>query len=285
MDSLVRGSTIAFINSLNLDDMLFKYGVRINPNLVQDVQCSIIPVNVALKGEPAKWTPAPWLYYPLIEPSNDNSLSKNVNLIKTQFISTIDTVGQDISVNKSVILRSSQFTKLVNVPVMINLDEFKQNPAKRDFNRPFQPVGIVLQGTFKSVFKNRIISGFVKNSGYVLKDSSVKTKMIVIADADIIRNEVHNSPKGPVLATLGYDRYTRQTFGNKELIMNAINYLTDENGLLNIRSREIKLRLLNKEKIIADKFKWQLINILFPLAIVLIFGFVIKFVRSLKYAG
>jgi ABC-2 type transport system permease protein len=284
MDSLVRGSTVAFINSLNLDDMLFRYDIRVNPNLVQDVQCSIIPVNIALEGEQAKWTPAPWLYYPLITPSSEHPLSKNVNLIRTQFVSTIDTVGNDLSVKKTVILRSSQYTKLVNVPVMISLEEFKQNPAKQDFNKPFQPVGLLLEGSFKSVFKNRLISGFVKTQNYVLRDSSVNTKMIVVADADIVRNDIRNSPKGPVIATLGYDRYTRQTFGNKEFILNAVNYLTDENGLLNVRSREIKLRLLDKEKVTADKFEWQLINILFPLAIVLIFGLVIKLIRIRKYA-
>ncbi|NJO68842.1 MAG: gliding motility-associated ABC transporter substrate-binding protein GldG [Bacteroidetes bacterium] len=282
-DSLANGSTFAFINQTNVDDMLFTYGVRINPALVQDIRCNVIPINTAVRGSQAKWTPMPWLYYPLITPQTDHPVSRSLNMILARFPTHIDTVGNDASIRKTPLLLTSPFTRLVSVPAMISLEEVRKTPTRNEMNGGPKTLAVLLEGTFQSVFRNRnasaIIPGFPAEQ---IKQSS-PTRMIVISCGDMIRNDVRMTSQGPVAGQLGYDRYTRQTFGNKDFLMNCIQYLTDDAGLMHLRSKNFKLRILDKQRIREEKVKWQIINTLIPAVIVVIFGFYFNYRRKTKY--
>ncbi|MCK5822459.1 MAG: gliding motility-associated ABC transporter substrate-binding protein GldG [Bacteroidales bacterium] len=284
IDSLAySNSTIALANNINIDDQLFKYGVRINPNLIEDIQCAVIPVNTALVGAQPKFTPSPWLFFPLISASQTNPITRNLNLIKTEFVSSIDTVGNNPSVKKTILLHSSNYTKVVNAPARISLDMVDQQPDQRQFNKRNVPIAILLEGQFESVFKNRLAVDIAKSKDIAYKDKSDDTKMIVVADGDIIKNRFKYYGEKIIPYPLGYDRYTRQTFGNKEFILNAIDYLTGNSDLMQVRSREIKLRLLDKTKINNQRLKWQIINTILPIFVIIIIGIILIFLRKRKY--
>lgn len=283
MDSLINGSTIAFIRDLNLDDMLFRYGVRINPDLIQDIQCNVIPVNMALAGNPAKFVPAPWLYYPLLSPPPTHPVTKNLNLIKTEFVSSIDTLKARQNIKKTVLLGSSPYSRTVSVPRDIRLNEIKDNPEKSHFTASNIPVAVLLEGVFQSAFQNRNYQQYVSGQDVTFKAGSKPGKMIVVSDGDMIRNDIRNTPNGTMILPLGMDRFTREVFGNKEFIVNAMNYLTDQEGLIQLRSKEFKIRLLDKTKIQEHHLKWQLINTVLPVLVVIILGFFYNYLRKRKY--
>ncbi|MBI9053651.1 MAG: gliding motility-associated ABC transporter substrate-binding protein GldG [Bacteroidales bacterium] len=285
MDSLStgNGTSFAFMNDVNLGDQLFKYGVRVNPNIIQDIQCAVIPINTAIAGQQAKFTPAPWLYFPLLNAPNSNSITKNLNLLKSEFPSSIDIVGDKSGVKKQVILYSSTGSKLLNVPLMVSLSEVKDQSDPRSFDKPLNPIAVLMEGEFESVFTNRPLKEITKGQDFTFKEKSSSTKMIVVSDADIIRNDVKQRADGVFLSPLGYDRYTQQTYGNKEFVMNAVHYLVDESGVLDIRSREFKLRILDKEKVKKDKTAWQFVNTVLPVLIILLFGFYTSYKRRKKY--
>ncbi len=284
MDSLAySSSTLALVNNINLEDQLFKYGVRINPNLIEDIQCALIPVNTAIVGTQPKFTPSPWLFFPLIQPPNTNPITKNLNLIKTEFVSSIDTVGNDPAIKKTVLLSTSKYTKIINAPARISLEMVNEEPDQRQFNKSNVPIAVLLEGQFQSVFKNRLTDDIIESKDIAFKDKSVNTKMIVIADGDIIKNQVRHYGKKTIPYPLGYDRYTRQTFGNKEFILNVIDYLTGNSDLMQVRSRDIKLRLLDKTKINNQRLKWQIINTILPILVIIILGIIFILLRKRKY--
>lgn len=284
LDSLTHSSSaVALIKELNLADQLFKYGVRINPSLVMDIQCSLIPVNTALEGQPARFTPAPWYYSPLLLPPSEHIITRNLGMVKAEFASSIDIVGENPGVESHVLLSTSRLSRAVNVPVFVTLETAKKQLNPAFFSMPFLPVAVLLEGEFESVFANRPFP-LPTNKDYEIRDRSVPTKMIVIGDGDIIRNDVSLNRGVPEPLPLGYDRYSRQTFGNKEFILNAIAYLLDEKGLMELRSRQLTLRLLDREKLRAEKMKWQLINILLPLLIVSVFGISFTWYRRYRYS-
>lgn len=281
--SLGNGNTFAFINDVNLGDQLFKYGVRINPNVVQDVQCAVIPINTSIVGQPAKFAPAPWLYFPLISARNDNPITRNLNMIKSEFPSSVDAVGDNVGFKKQVILNTSVSSRVLEIPLMISLNEVREQIDPQKFNSPYLNIAVLIEGEFESVFKSRPLKSILEGNEFSFVEKSEPTKMIVISDADIIRNDVTNRADGIYLSPLGYDRYTKQTFGNREFIINCMHYLIDESGILNIRSREFKLRLLDKEKIKRDKTKWQFINTIMPVLLVALFGIYMSLKRKKKY--
>ncbi len=284
-DSLEQtGVTVGLIEQINLDDQLFKYGVRINPKLIQDINCAIIPINIAFVGQQPKYVPAPWLYFPLLFPLENHPVTKNLNLIRSEFVNVIDTVGVEGRIKKKILLRSSKDTRVVSVPVFIRLEDIKDPPAEREFNKPFQSAAVLLEGEFESVFKNRMISQYIKNQDVDFRDHSIPNRMIIVADGDVIRNEVSVRADRIIPLTLGQDRYTQQTYGNKEFILNAVHYLAEETSLVEIRSRTLTLRLLDKTKIINEKFKWQLINTVLPVLILVLFGLVNRYFRKRKFA-
>ena len=284
MDSLsVGGSTFALMNEVNLGDQLFKYGVRVNPNIIQDIQCAIIPVNTAVGGSQPQFAPAPWLYFPLLNGLNNNPITKNLNMIKSEFPSVLDTVGNNVEVKKQVILTSSHSSKVLNIPLLVSLREVSEQPDPSTFDMPNNPIAIIMEGNFESVFKNRLIDKYIDGFQFEYKEKSVATKMIIVSDADIIRNDIRQRADGVFITPLGYDRYTKQTYGNKEFVMNAVHYLVDESGILDMRSREFKLRLLDKTKIQNEKTRWQVINSVLPVLFIVAFAFLVAYLRKRKY--
>jgi ABC-2 type transport system permease protein len=285
MDSLAYSpSTFGFSYNLNLDDQLFKYGVRINQNLIQDMQCGVIPVNSALAGQQAKFTPAPWVYNPLISPNQNHTITRNLDMVKTQFVSTIDTVGDNFDVKKTILLASSQYGRTVNVPVVVDLSIVNEPLDPARFTTPYLPAAILLEGNFTSVFENRISPVAYTPKKFSILEESKPTKMIVISDGDIISNHVRGVGKNIEILPLGYDRFTKQTFGNKELILNCVNYLCDMQNLLEARTKEYKLRLLDRAKTKQQRLKWQLINVLLPIIIIAFLGVVFTYFRKKKYS-
>jgi gliding-associated putative ABC transporter substrate-binding component GldG len=284
MDSLASGSALAMINDLNLDDMLFRYGVRINPVLLEDLQCNIIPVNVALEGNNPDFKPAPWYYFPLLTAPLDNPVTRNLNMIRTEFVNTIDTIGARKGTHKTVLLRSSAASRLVEAPVIISLDEIRADPTRIDFGKSWMPVAVMLDGTFESVFQNRMISTIVPLSEKSFKPKSVPTGMLVAADGDMIRNDIRVTPSETVSLPLGFDRYTQQTFGNKDFVMNALHFLTGNEELINLRSRDLTLRLLDKAKIREDRAFWVILNTVLPVILIVFGGIFYNLFRKRKYS-
>jgi ABC-2 type transport system permease protein len=280
MDSLVNTErTIALTNELNLDDMLFNYGVRLNSNLIVDMNALPIPVVVDQKGN-QKFVP--WIFFPVLVPTSSHPIVRNLNAIKSEFISSIDTLDTP-GVKKTILLATSRYSKVLNTPVVVSLSYLYQEPDGEQFNQPYQPVAVMLEGEFASLFENRIPPEIAEAPEVGFLEKSSKTAMIVVADGDIIKNQLQPGTKGPTPLPLGYDRYTGQQFGNKDFVLNAMNYLCDDSGLLSVRSREVKLRKLDAARVDAERLKWQLVNTIAPLLLVLGFAFVIGYLRKRRY--
>ena len=281
-DSLVNGETVGLYRPLNIEDQLFRYGVRVNPVIVQDLECMPIGLTV-MSGGRQQVVPAQWIYYPLLIPSTSSPITRNLNKVKSEFANYIDTVGLDPAIRKKILLATSNFSRTISPPVLISLKEAVLKYDEKDFNKSNLPVSVLLEGVFPSVFKNRMVSYVSDNKTIKLKTESVRNKMIVIADADIIRNEVTRTGMGETPSPLGRDKYTGQIFGNTDFLINCINYLVDDHGIMELRSRELKLRLLNKTRIKTEKLKWQLINITGPVLIVIIAGLLYSYYRRRKF--
>lgn len=277
------GFTTGLYRPLNLVDQLFKYGVRVNPRIIQDQQCSIIPINIALAGQQPKFSPVPWIYFPLLTPFDNHPITKNLNLIRSEFVNVLDTVGTDSGIRKEYLLCTSKFSRVISPPVRISLEEIKNPPGPKEFNVSHLPVAVLLEGSFESVFKNRPTDRYIGEMKYQILEKSVPTRMIVVADGDIIRNEVRRTANGNIPLPLGQDRYTKQLYGNKDFILNAVNYLIDDINLMNIRSKELKLRLLDKNRVKREKIMWQFINVVVPALFVILFGVVVVVFRRRKY--
>ncbi|HAH26250.1 MAG TPA: gliding motility-associated ABC transporter substrate-binding protein GldG [Prolixibacteraceae bacterium] len=284
LDSLSTGlTTLAFPQKLNLDDQLFKYGIRLNANLVQDAECLRIPVNTAPAGQPAKFAPAPWYFSPLLIPSENHVISRNLNRLKAEFVSSIDTVGGQPQVGKTVILATSPYSLVSNTPMEVSLASINNPPDRRLFSQPSQSVGVLLEGTFTSVFKNRMVDAFGVKASQV-KTESQPTRMIIFSDGNLIANKYRFSAGNPEYMPLGYDQYSQQTFGNRDFLLNAVNYLCDDQGLMELRSRVFKIRLLDKVRIREEKTFWQMLNVLMPLVLIALFGGIYVYVRRRKYS-
>ena len=282
-DSLVYGGTVGLYRPLNIEDQLFMYGVRVNPAIVQDLECMLIRLTVMSGGTRQQVVPAPWVYYPLLNPSADHPITRNLNKVKGEFVNYIDTVGFDPAIRKKILLSTSDFSRTISPPVMISLKEGELPPSEKDYNKSKLPVAVLLEGVFPSAFKNRTVSNLTDDKNLKIKTESKETKMIVIADADIIRNEVRRVGLNETPLPLGQDKYTGQVFGNRDFLINCLNYLVDNNGIMELRSRELKLRLLNSQKVKAERLKWQLINIIGPLIIVIISGVLYSYFRKRNY--
>lgn len=284
MDSLSRGATtVARVDQLNLHDQLFKYGVRVNPNLVKDLQSAVIPVNTAYSGDKPKFSPTPWLYFPLLSSMNNHPINKNLKLIRSEFASTIDTLPAFPGMKKTVLLQTTKNTQVVQAPVIVSLREVEQKVNPRQFNMGRQIIGVLLDGKFQSVFKNRFVKDMEDSTRLEYRENSKSTQQIVISDGDLVKNEVNHRPNGVYISRLGYDKYTQQTFGNKNFAINVVHYLADKKGLINIRGKEVKLRLLDKSKISQEHFKWQIINVVLPILVIIFFGIIKNIIRRRKY--
>ncbi len=280
MRSSKKGEQLAFQKKLNLDDQLFTYGIRINYDLIGDMNCGQIPVSTGEVGGQAQIQMVPWLFYPIIMPVSQHPMIKNLDGIKTEFISTIDTIATK-NVKKTILLTTSPYNRELETPTIISLNMIEDTPDPKRFQSTPKPVCVLLEGSFKSNFLNRPIPEGT-NFPVASINKSVNTKMLVFSDGDVFKNEV--STKDGSVFPLGYDKYNQQTYGNKTFLLNALDYLTDDSGLITLRTKEIKLRLLDKGKLVAEKTKWQLINTLLPLIMLIVFGIFQHIYRKRKYA-
>ncbi|WP_456377987.1 gliding motility-associated ABC transporter substrate-binding protein GldG [Lutibacter sp.] len=274
LDSLMQtGETLAYPRDLGLTDLFFKYGIRINTDLITDLHSSEITLATGNIGNKTQFSQFQWNYYPLLNSTNNHPINTNIEAVNVKFANSIDTLKN--AIQKTILLQSSPLSKSIGTPSIISLKLIteQQNPAK--YNDGKKPIAVLLEGTFKSAYSGRIKPFTYKK----VKNKSVNTKMVVISDGDIIANEIS---KGKPLA-LGVNKWTNQEYGNKEFLLNTINYLLDDSGLLNIRSKTVKIDFLNKQKAFKETRKWQLINILFPLALLTIFGLIFNYLRKRKY--
>ncbi|WP_282037171.1 gliding motility-associated ABC transporter substrate-binding protein GldG [Saccharicrinis aurantiacus] len=283
VDSLRKsGEAVGILSDINISDQLFKYGVRINPVIVQDIQAGMIPVSIAKPGQQPSIVPAPWLYSPLLIPQPNHSITRNLNVVTSEFVSTIDTVNNDLDLERSVLLRSSRYSKVDQVPVYITLALVNQKPDRREFTQSFLPTAIAQKGVFKSIFENRLKPNNI-NSDVPILTSSKPTKMIVVADGDIIKNKVRFKGTNPKVLPLGFDEMTNTTFGNKDFIVNAVNYLCDDEGWMNLRSRSYTLRMLDKSKVSEQSFYWKLFNLIAPIFFLAIIASLVFYYRKINY--
>jgi ABC-2 type transport system permease protein len=281
LDSLQnKGQIMAVNQKLNLDDMLFEYGARVNYNLITDLNSSLIPVATGMSGQQAKIDVLPWLYYPVLNPDTGSVLVKNIDGIRSQFASTVDTIGVP-NVYKKIVLQTSAYNKIFETPKMLSIQMVAQQPKEEEYTSMPKSVGVLLEGSFKSVFLNRPIpDGITEN--YKLPANSKPTKMIVIGDGDVFSNQISKTDQTPF--PLGFDRYSQQNYGNKSLLLNIADYFTDDDNLIALRNKEVKVRLLDKVRLRTEKTKWQLINAVFPLLLLICFAIFQHYYRKHKYA-
>ncbi|MBL6962280.1 MAG: gliding motility-associated ABC transporter substrate-binding protein GldG [Bacteroidetes bacterium] len=265
---------------LNLQNFFYHLGIRLNYNLVQDIQCHLIPVLVNQAAPQQDFRP--WVYYPLVFPNSSHPIVNNLNACLFQFASSMDTLPNK-QIKKTVLLTSSELSRMVYNPARLSLAEVNTNPDERMFNKGKQILGVLLEGTFNSYFEGLLSPATLKSPDYgKFQNEGIPTKMIFISDGDVIANQ--QSRIRDQYFPLGYDRFSKQTFGNKNLILNAVDYLLDDSGLMTLRSKQFKLRLLDKSKIKKDKVSWQLINMVLPVVFIILFGLLFAYFRKTKFA-
>jgi ABC-2 type transport system permease protein len=279
MDSLQNksGTFIASKNTLNIDDQLLSYGVRINANLIQDLRSTKIPIITGYSNNKPQQSYFSWPYSALLVSDSKHAVSKGLDGIKCEFVSSIDTIKNNIQ--KTILLHSSKESRLNPSPSKISLGILKNPPTPNSYNKEFLPIAILLEGEFESVFKDKLVQ---KNQQIQFIEKSVNTKMIVISDGDMIANDLSNSGG---IYPLGYDKNIKFTYpGNKHFLINAVQYLCGDNGLSHLKVKEHSLRMLDKKKVQKNKFIIQLINIALPILLLLLFAlFFVRF-KKRKYA-
>ncbi len=277
MDSLYNdnGTSLAYPRDLNLNDMFFKYGFRIAPALIKDIMATPIALATGEAGGATQYTQYPWFYSPWIYPFGKHPIINNIDGIKMEFANPIDTLKNDIK--KTVLLRSSQYSKAIGTPAQVSLDMVQERPEPAEFSSGGNiPVAILLEGKFKSVYENRVLP--FKDSSF---QSSGKTnKMIVVSDGDIIKNQLDKDYQ-PL--ELGFDKWTNKVYGNKEFLINSLNYLLDDTGLIDIRSKQVQIPLLDQEKVYQNYTSSQIITVGVPLLILVVFGGLFTILRKRKY--
>jgi gliding-associated putative ABC transporter substrate-binding component GldG len=287
MDSLMRTQSdfVAFDRGLNLEDLLFKYGVRINQDLVQDVQCDKLPLAVGNFGDKPQLQLVPWPYFPLLSSYSDHPVAKNLNTILSVFPNSIDTVEAE-GIKKTILLASSDHSRSLRTPAIVSLNSVKTEDDLKTFNVSHMPVAVLLEGKFSSLFSNRLPVSIMDSLDKVYKQPFVSTgadnKMIVISDADIAGNVV-TQKEGPL--PMGMNQFTRMQYANKDFILNCIEYLTNASGILSARSKTFVLRLLDPAKVEDEKTTWQIVNTAVPVSLILIFAIIYQAIRNRKYAA
>jgi ABC-2 type transport system permease protein len=281
LDSLQgAGEQLAFPRKLNLDDMLFRYGARVNYDLILDMNSSRIPLKMGGVGGQSQFELVPWLFYPVFVPVSTHPIVKNLDGVRSEFPSTIDLIDVK-NVRAEPILTSSPYSRKLEVPTMLSLSMVEEEPDPKLFQGALKVAGVLLEGEFPSVFRNRPVPDGI-SAGVSMPERSKFGKMIILADGDILKNQV-NSTDGSHYP-LGFDRYTREQFGNKNFLLNAADYLMDDSGIIGLRNKELRLRLLDRAKIKEDKTFWQAINIGLPLLMLIACGIFQHYFRIRKYA-
>ncbi len=268
------GSTLVGNNDLNLTDMFFKYGFRINPQLIKDERGTPLKLASGNQGSETQMENYNWMMAPYIYPSSNHPIVKNTDGVKFDFCSPIELLKSDVK--KTILLESSKYSKIIGTPSVVSLEMIGEETSERDYiNGGFIPVAALLEGSFTSMYNNRVLP--FKDAKFLNK--SIPTKMIVISDGDVIKNQLD---KGEPIE-LGYDKYTATYFGNKEFILNCVNYLLDDTGLINIRSKDVTLPLLDKQRVHDNYSQTQMLTVALPIVLLGIFGFLFTYLRKKKY--
>jgi ABC-2 type transport system permease protein len=285
MDSLLRSQSdfIAFDRNLNLDDILFKFGVRINPDLVQDIKCEKLPQVVGNFGDKPQVEMIPWPYFPLLSAYSGHAISKNLDDVLSIFPNSIDTVKTE-GIKKTVLLATSSASRSLSTPAIVTLNSAKTKEEVRTFNQKNIPVAMLLEGRFSSLYANRLSrskSDSLNAAGQPFRSNSIsENKMIVISDADIVSN-VFTQKDGPL--AMGENQFTHYKYANQDFILNSIEYLTNPSGILEARAKDYTLRLLDPKKVDSSKLQWQILNIVVPMVMIILFGVIYQYVRRRKY--
>ncbi|MAZ30538.1 MAG: gliding motility-associated ABC transporter substrate-binding protein GldG [Flavobacteriales bacterium] len=279
MDSLSnKSSFLAYpFRELNLSDQLFKYGIRVNSNIIEDISSSKIPIPVSFTNKNPQWELMPWRYFPVSIPTSDHPITSNLNAVKFDFVGSIDTVTTNPEIKKIILLETSPYTKLSNTPFEISLQSALNPPDQEKFNNGPQALAVLVEGNFQSIFKNRL-SPLNKKIEFV--SNSRDTKMIVISDGDIAKNKISRGQPLP----LGFDNYEKRQYGNKDFLLNCIDFLLEDDALIQIRTREMKMRLLDIQKINKERLFWQVTNLISPLLVIVLIGLTTNIIRR-KYAN
>ena len=277
MDSMYNetGTILAHPRELNLTDLFFKYGIRMNPLLIKDEYATPIKIASGNQGSETQLQQYNWKFSPFIYPTSTHPIVKNMEGIKFEFSSPIELLKNDVK--KTVLLSSSEYSKTIGTPAPISLSSITEETTPEEYaGKGLLPVAVMMEGKFNSAYQNRVLPFADKTFQSVGKE----TKMIVISDGDVIKNQLD---KGMPLE-LGFDKWTNQLYGNKEFLLNCVNYLLDDNGLINIRSKDVDLPLLNKEEVYANYTSAQLITVGLPILILAIFGFLFTYLRKKRYS-
>ena len=287
LDSMnMGGKFISTPYNLKLEDMLFKYGIRINSDVVLDLQSTKIPLQIGQVGNEPQFQLFDWYYHLAVQPENTHPVVKNLDRVEFKFASTIDTLRTKTPIRKTVLLRSSQYSRMQFNPVELNFEILKYDPDPAKFVKGPQNLAVLLEGTFPSAFENRVseelLSG-MSQLGMDFKPASVPTRMIVTSDGDIAANFVRDVEKKQTLP-LGFNRFENVTYANKDFIINAIEYLIEPNGVIEARSKEVKLRLLDTVRAKADLNFWRGLNLAAPLIFLAAFGWLFNWLRRRRYA-
>ena len=274
-DSLYNnGSMLAYPRDLNLTDFFFSYGLRVNATLLQDLYAAKIPLATGNIGDKPKFQNLNWFYHPLVSGNPNHAISKNIAPVRLRFSNQIDTLQN--SLKKTPLLVSSMLTKKVGTPAIVELKSIAKEPKEEEYSSGFQITGLLTEGLFNSMYTDRVKPFSIVN----FRKKSLYNKMVVISDGDIGRNQLQ---KGKPF-DLAKDKWTGEQFGNKEFLLNAIDYLLDDNGLIELRNKNIQINLLDKKKAYQEKTYWQFVNIILPLMVLLTFGLVFQYLRKRKYS-
>jgi len=265
--------------NLNLDDQLFKYGVRLNPNLVQDRRSGMYPVITGQSDGKPKMQLMEWPFFPLISKFADHPITRNLDAVLSKFCNSIDTV-KAIGIKKTPLLMTSPYARTVSAPVHINVNELRKNLREEDFTTPSIPIGFLLEGKFTSLYSNRFAPDSTLQEEQV--NESRLTKMIVIADGDIARNEVN--PRSGQAQPVGFDPMMNYTFANRDFLLNSLSYLTHENGLIQARTKQVKIRPLDQVRIQGNRVKWQTINLAAFIVLLITYGVIKLYLRKRRFA-
>lgn len=285
VDSVSNEGTFAQPLNLNLDDLFFRWGVRVNRDVIKDLYCAPIPLNVGNLGDKPNVQLVPWRFYPLLNNgSSGNPIVRNLGAVLSRFVSTLDTVratgGDGQPIRKTPLLLTSRYTQILKAPALISYNEARQQPDPKTYTGGVKIVGCLLEGRFQSLFANRVLPGDPRAAGF--RAVGEPSRVLVCSDGDLILNDVDYKRNAPY--PLGFDRYTRNTFANKDFALNAIDYLVDPNGVISARTRTVALRPLDKIRVDAGRTGWQLLNVLGPLALIGLVGVVWQVVRRRRHS-
>jgi ABC-2 type transport system permease protein len=269
---------------LNLSDQLFKYGVRLNNNLVEDRQCGSLVVQVGVIDGQADYRPLDWVYYPLSTPTAKHPVVHNMDPVWLRYSSTVDTIGNGLS-KKTVLLESSNLSRTIATPALVSLNSLKLKAKMSIYNKKYLPLAVALEGNFNSVFANRLSPEQMKTYQEELKlnfknNTSQPNKMIVVGDGDFFNND---KLRGDAPSEMAYDKFTEKGYANSIFALNALEWLTDESGLLEARNKDVQLRTLDPQKVKNYKAQYQLLNIVLPIALTIFIGGLWFFMRKKKY--